>query len=137
MPCLEILMHPVMIDGWLMRLGGGEAGNASAVHQLIHYYIKYILLIFQKMLLREGFQKKFLWKVWYFAKPWVHWASGNVLKMNQFTFAQNLISGAVGPIHYITLKAFAMALGTKCKTCFGCPRMVLCGHWKTCSSSQK
>ena len=26
------------------------------------------------------------------------------------------------------LKAFAMALGdgTKCKTCFGCPRMVLC-----------
>ena len=46
-----------MIDGWLMRLGGGEAGNASAVHQLIQYYIKYILLIFQKMLLREGFQK--------------------------------------------------------------------------------
>ena len=72
MPCLEILMHPVMIDGWLMRLGGGEAGNASAVHQLIQYYIKYILLIFQKMLLREGFQKKFLWKVWYFSKPWVH-----------------------------------------------------------------
>ena len=36
------------------------------------------------------------------------------------------ISGALGPIHYITLKAFAMALedGTKCKTCFGGPRMI-------------
>ena len=33
------------------------------------------------------------------------------------------ISGALKPIHHITLKAFAMALGdrTKCKTCFGCP----------------
>ena len=42
------------------------------------------------------------------------------------------ISGALGPIHYITLKAFAMALGdgTKYKTYFGCPRMVLCGPWK-------
>ena len=31
------------------------------------------------------------------------------------------ISGALRPIHYITLKTFAMALGdgTKCKTCFG------------------
>ena len=37
-------------------------------------------------------------------------------------------SGA--PIHYITLKAFAMALGdgTKCKTCFGGPRMILHAH---------
>ena len=40
------------------------------------------------------------------------------------SFAQNRpksdISGALGPIHYITLKAFVMALGdgTKCKTCF-------------------
>ncbi len=47
------------------------------------------------------------------------------------SFAQNKpksdISGALEPIHYITLKAFAMALrdGTKCKTCFGCPRMIL------------
>ena len=55
------------------------------------------------------------------------------LLLNQFTCAQNRpksdISGALGPIYYITLKAFAMALGgrTKCKTCFGCPRMVLCG----------
>ena len=41
------------------------------------------------------------------------------------------ISGALGPIDYITLKAFAMALGdrTKCKTCFGCPRMVLSPMW--------
>ena len=44
-----------------------------------------------------------------------------------FTFAHNRpksdISGALRPIHYITLKAFAMALGdgTKCKTCFGSP----------------
>ena len=59
------------------------------------------------------------------------------------SFAQNRpksdISGALGPIHYITLKAFAMALGdgTKCKTCFGCPRMVLCGPWKTFFSSFK
>ena len=49
-----------------------------------------------------------------------------------YQFAQNrpkYISGARGPIHYITLKAFAMALGdgTKCKTCFGGPKMVLCG----------
>ena len=56
-----------------------------------------------------------------------------LLLFYQFTFAPNrpksYISGALGPIHYITLKAFAMALGdrTKCKTCFGCPRMVLCG----------
>ena len=42
------------------------------------------------------------------------------------------ISGALGPIHYITLKAFAMASrdGTKCKTCFGDPRMILHAHWK-------
>ena len=35
------------------------------------------------------------------------------------------------PIHYITLKAFAMILGdgTKCKTCSGCPGIVLCGRW--------
>ena len=52
------------------------------------------------------------------------------------SFAQNRpksdISGALGPIHYITLKAFAMALGdgTKCKTCFGGPRMILHAHWK-------
>ena len=48
-------------------------------------------------------------------------------------FAQNRpksdISGALGPLHYMTFKAFAMKLvdGTKCKTCFVCPRMVLCG----------
>ena len=52
------------------------------------------------------------------------------------SFAQNRpksdISGALGPIHYITLKAFTMALedGTKCKTCFGGPRMILHDHWK-------
>ena len=36
------------------------------------------------------------------------------------------ISEALGPIHYITLNAFAMALGdgTKCKTCLGGPRMI-------------
>ena len=51
-----------------------------------------------------------------------------------FTFAHNRpksdISGALGPIHYITLKAFAMALGdgTKCKTCFVGPRMILYAH---------
>ena len=50
------------------------------------------------------------------------------------SFAQNRpksdISGALGPIDYITLKAFAMALGdrTKCKTCFGGPRMILHAH---------
>ena len=49
-------------------------------------------------------------------------------------FAQNRpksdISGALGPIHYITLKAFAMALGdgTKCKTCFVGPRMIQQAH---------
>ena len=47
-----------------------------------------------------------------------------LLLLYQFTLAQNRpkpdISGALGPIHYITLKAFAMALGdgTNCKTCF-------------------
>ena len=43
------------------------------------------------------------------------------------------ISGALGPLHYITLKSFTMNLmdGTNCKTCFGCPRMVICGPWKT------
>ena len=52
------------------------------------------------------------------------------------SFAQNrpksYISGALGPIHYIALKAFAMALGdgTKCKICFGGPRMILYAHWK-------
>ena len=57
-----------------------------------------------------------------------------LLLLYQFTFAQNRpksdISGALGPIHYITLKAFAMALGdgTKCKTCFGGPRMILHAH---------
>ena len=45
-----------------------------------------------------------------------------MLLLYQFTFAQNRpkpdISEALGPIHYITLKAFAMASwdGTKCKT---------------------
>ena len=48
------------------------------------------------------------------------------------SFAQNRpksdISGV--PIHYITLIAFATALGdgTKCKTCFGGPRMILHAH---------
>ena len=56
-----------------------------------------------------------------------------LLLLYQFTFAhyrpKSEISRALGPIRYITLKAFAMALGdgTKCKTYFGCPRMVLCG----------
>ena len=65
-----------------------------------------------------------------------------LILLYQFTLAQNRpksdISGALRPIHYITLKAFAMALGdrTKCKTCFGCPRMVLCGPWKTFWSNQ-
>ena len=50
------------------------------------------------------------------------------------SFAQNRpksdISGGLGPIHYIVSKAFAMALGdrTKCKTCFGGPRMILHAH---------
>ena len=39
----------------------------------------------------------------------------NLLLLYQFTFAQNRpksdVSGALGPIHYITLKAFAMASG--------------------------
>ena len=57
-----------------------------------------------------------------------------LLLLYQFTFTQNTpksdISGALGPIHYITLKAFAMALGDgiKCKTCFGGPRMILHAH---------
>ena len=57
-----------------------------------------------------------------------------LLLLHQFTFAHNRptsdISGALGPIHYITLKAFAMALGdgTKCKSCFGGPRMILHAH---------
>ena len=56
----------------------------------------------------------------------------NLLLLYQFTFAQKRpksdVSGALGPIHYITLKAFALAAlgdGTKCKTCFGSPRMIL------------
>ena len=66
-----------------------------------------------------------------------------MLLVYQFTFAQNGpksdISGALRPIHYITLKAFAMALGdmTKCKTCFVCPRMVLCGPRKKLFFLQK
>ena len=57
-----------------------------------------------------------------------------LLLLYQFTFAHNRpksdINGALGPIHYITLKAFAMALGdrTKCKTCFREPRMILHAH---------
>ena len=57
-----------------------------------------------------------------------------LLLLYQFTFAhyrpKSDISVALGPIHYITLKAFAMALGdgTKCKTCFGGPRMILHAH---------
>ena len=57
-----------------------------------------------------------------------------LLLLYQFTFAQNRpksdISMALGPIHYIVLKAFAIALGdgTKCKTCFGGPRMILHAH---------
>ena len=57
-----------------------------------------------------------------------------LLLLHQFTFAHNRpksdISGAQGPIHYITLKAFAMASGdgTKRKTCFGGPRMILHAH---------
>ena len=53
-----------------------------------------------------------------------------LLLLYQFTFAQTRpksdISGALGPIHYVTL-AFAMALGdgTKCETSFGGPRMIL------------
>ena len=40
------------------------------------------------------------------------------------------ISEALRPLHYITLKAFAMASGdgTKCKTCLGGPRMILHVH---------
>ena len=59
-----------------------------------------------------------------------------LLLLYQFTFAhyrpKSEISGALGPIHYITLKAFAMALGdgTKCKTSFEGPRMILHAHWK-------
>ena len=75
----------------------------------------------------------------YCADP-LHFTLGSIQKslylllLYQFTFAQNRpksdISGALGPIHYITLKAFAMALGdrTKCKTCFGGPRMILHAH---------
>ena len=46
------------------------------------------------------------------------------------------MSGALGPIHYITLKAFAVALvdRTKCKTGIGGPRMILHAHWKKCFS---
>ena len=58
-----------------------------------------------------------------------------LLPLYQFTFAQNRsksdISRALGPIHYITLKAISMASlgdGTKCKTCFGGPRMILHAH---------
>ena len=54
-----------------------------------------------------------------------------LLLLYQSIFAQNRpksdISEELGPIHYITLKAFAMASGdgTKCKTCSGGPRMIL------------
>ena len=49
-----------------------------------------------------------------------------LLLLYQFTFAQNrpksCISWALGPIHYITLIAFAMAMeDRKCKTCLGGP----------------
>ena len=50
-----------------------------------------------------------------------------LLLLYQFTFAQNRpksdISGALGPIHYNTLKAFALGDGTKCEHVLG----VLCG----------
>ena len=57
-----------------------------------------------------------------------------MLLLCQFTFAQNRpksdIREALRPLHYITLRAFAMSLGdgTKCKTCFGGPRMILHAH---------
>ena len=80
-----------------------------------------------------------------------HWCTKKIYtwshqKISLFAFVISVyicpksdISGALGPIHYITLKAFAMALGgrTKCKTCFGCPRMVLCVPWKTLIFLQK
>ena len=52
-----------------------------------------------------------------------HWFCSILLSPNR----QNM-----GPIHYITLKAFAMTLwdGTNCKTCFCCYSMVLCGPKK-------
>ena len=55
-----------------------------------------------------------------------------MLLLCQFIFAQNRpksdISEALGPLHYITIKAFAMTSGdgTKCKTCFGGPRIITC-----------
>ena len=73
---------------------------------------------------------------------WNKFYTGSQLKIFIFAFViavcicpnkpKSDISGALGPTHCITLKAFAIALGdrTKCKTCFGCPRMVLCGPWK-------
>ena len=57
-----------------------------------------------------------------------------LILLYQFTIAHNRsksdISGALGPKHYITLKAFAMASGdgTKCKTCFRGPRMIQHAH---------
>ena len=55
-----------------------------------------------------------------------------LLLLYQFTFTnkpKSDISGALGPgpIHYITLKTFVMALGdgTKYKTCFGGHIMIL------------
>ena len=67
------------------------------------------------------FYKKKNWLVFFFSK-WTIAKSLYLVLLYQFTFAHNRpksdISGALGPIHYITLKAFAMALGdrTKCKT---------------------
>ena len=55
----------------------------------------------------------------------------DIFSKGGLTFLDAIAShfGALRPIHCIILKAFAMALGdrTKCKTCCGCPRMVLCG----------
>ena len=64
-----------------------------------------------------------------------------LLLLYQFTFAQNRpksdISGALGPIHYITLKAFAMASGdgTKCFGGFGYSEMATRTGLTTSSST--
>ena len=104
---------------------------------------------------REGFRKKFRKSMifcqtslgpplfWSFLRKWTidewnkfyTWSHPKIFifaSVSVYIWPKSDISGALGPIHYITLKAFAMALGdgTKCKICFGGPRMILHAHWK-------
>ena len=79
----------------------------------------------------RNFPQYIFYHFWLYMRPFSVFIIFIFASVISVSFAQNRpksdISGALRPIHYITLKAFAMASGdgTKYKTCFGGPRMIL------------